>query len=116
MGWPATDPATWPRTPANLERLAAITRVADARRRAHEGPKGPARAPPRPPCPRAWRRSRPPPRTTRPPAPPAAPMASTPTVVRLPVAAGCEVRRVRQHQAFVAHRLQGVGGPGRRSP
>ncbi|GAA3381076.1 hypothetical protein GCM10020367_70910 [Streptomyces sannanensis] len=29
-----TDPATWMRTPANLERLAALTRAADARRRA----------------------------------------------------------------------------------
>ncbi len=29
-----TDPATWIRTPKNLDRLAAITRAADARRRA----------------------------------------------------------------------------------
>ncbi|MFF8717425.1 MobF family relaxase [Streptomyces sp. NPDC015184] len=31
-----TDPATWLRTPENLERLAALTRAADARRRAIE--------------------------------------------------------------------------------
>lgn len=31
-----TDPATWVRTPENLERLAAFTRAADARRRAIE--------------------------------------------------------------------------------
>ncbi|MGV4989126.1 hypothetical protein [Streptomyces sp. NRAIS3] len=32
-----TDPATWMRTPKNLERLAALTRAADARRREMEG-------------------------------------------------------------------------------
>lgn len=32
-----TDPATWLRTPENLERLAAFTRTANARRRALEG-------------------------------------------------------------------------------
>ncbi|MEU3550646.1 MobF family relaxase [Streptomyces longwoodensis] len=32
-----TDPATWLRTPENLERLAAFTRTANARRRAFEG-------------------------------------------------------------------------------
>ncbi|MEU5163852.1 MobF family relaxase [Streptomyces sp. NPDC020875] len=31
-----TDPATWLRTPENLDRLAALTRAADARRRAYE--------------------------------------------------------------------------------
>ncbi|MEV4342380.1 hypothetical protein [Streptomyces sp. NPDC049590] len=31
-----TDPATWLRTPQNLERLAAFTRAAKARRRAIE--------------------------------------------------------------------------------
>ncbi|MER8235120.1 MobF family relaxase [Streptomyces sp. NPDC094049] len=36
-----TDPATWLRTPENLERLAAFTRAADARRRAHENKKPP---------------------------------------------------------------------------
>ncbi|MFF3932841.1 hypothetical protein [Streptomyces hirsutus] len=29
-----TDPATWMRTPENLSRIAAVTREADARRRA----------------------------------------------------------------------------------
>ncbi|UQI49920.1 relaxase domain-containing protein (plasmid) [Streptomyces sp. HU2014] len=36
LGGRTTDPATWLRTPENLERLAAFTRVADARRRAIE--------------------------------------------------------------------------------
>lgn len=31
-----TDPATWLRTPENLERLAVFTRTANARRRAFE--------------------------------------------------------------------------------
>ncbi|MFF8931537.1 hypothetical protein ACF1AO_30210 [Streptomyces longwoodensis] len=31
-----TDPATWLRTPKNLDRLAAFTRAADTRRRAME--------------------------------------------------------------------------------
>jgi conjugative relaxase-like TrwC/TraI family protein len=39
-----TDPETWMRTPANLERLAAITRAADARRRAIEDREFPAPA------------------------------------------------------------------------
>lgn len=39
-----TDPETWMRTPANLERLAAITRAADARRRAVEDREFPAPA------------------------------------------------------------------------
>ncbi|MET9914883.1 hypothetical protein ABZZ74_50915 [Streptomyces sp. NPDC006476] len=39
-----TDPETWMRTPANLERLAAITRAADARRRALEDREFPAPA------------------------------------------------------------------------
>jgi conjugative relaxase-like TrwC/TraI family protein len=39
-----TDPETWMRTPANLERLAAITRGADARRRAIEDRELPAPA------------------------------------------------------------------------
>ncbi|KND39694.1 MobF family relaxase [Streptomyces stelliscabiei] len=39
-----TDPATWMRTPKNLERFAAITRAADARRRAFEDPELPAPA------------------------------------------------------------------------
>ncbi|MFC8795792.1 hypothetical protein [Streptomyces cinereoruber] len=37
-----TDAGTWLRTPENLERLAAFTRVADARRRAYEDNKPPA--------------------------------------------------------------------------
>lgn len=37
-----TDPATWLRTPENLDRLAAFTRTADTRRRAMEDPKAPA--------------------------------------------------------------------------
>ncbi|MFE8950654.1 MobF family relaxase [Streptomyces sp. NPDC007856] len=37
-----TDPATWMRTPKNLERLAALTRAADARRREIEGRELPA--------------------------------------------------------------------------
>ncbi|MER5295271.1 hypothetical protein ABT382_24850 [Streptomyces pharetrae] len=37
-----TDPATWMRTPANLKRLAAITRAADARRHALEDREFPA--------------------------------------------------------------------------
>ncbi|WEO92698.1 MobF family relaxase [Streptomyces sp. FXJ1.172] len=37
-----TDPATWMRTPKNLERLAALTRAADARRREMEGRELPA--------------------------------------------------------------------------
>lgn len=37
-----TDPATWLRTPENLERLAAFTREADARRRALEDKEPPA--------------------------------------------------------------------------
>jgi hypothetical protein len=41
-----TDPATWMRTPENLERLAAITRAADARRRAIEDRELPAPATP----------------------------------------------------------------------
>lgn len=36
--------------------------------------------------------------------------ASAPAVVRLPVRAGYGVHRVSQHQALIAHRLQGVGG------
>ncbi|MGY1584661.1 hypothetical protein [Streptomyces sp. MN13] len=39
-----TDPETWMRTPANLERLAAITRAANARRRAIEDRELPAPA------------------------------------------------------------------------
>ena len=39
-----TDPATWMRAPANLERLAAITRAAGARRRAIENRELPAPA------------------------------------------------------------------------
>ncbi|MDN3259816.1 hypothetical protein QWJ26_08320 [Streptomyces sp. CSDS2] len=39
-----TDPATWMRTPENLERLAAFTRVAKARRRAIEEGEIPAPA------------------------------------------------------------------------
>jgi conjugative relaxase-like TrwC/TraI family protein len=46
-----TDPATWMRTPENLERFAAITRAADARRRAIEDRELPAPAAP-PPDPR----------------------------------------------------------------
>ncbi|MEU2556837.1 MobF family relaxase [Streptomyces sp. NPDC013313] len=37
LGGRTTDPATWLRTPENLERLAAFTRVANARRRVFEG-------------------------------------------------------------------------------
>ncbi|MFB6717658.1 MULTISPECIES: hypothetical protein [unclassified Streptomyces] len=37
-----TDPATWMRTPESLERLAAFTRAANARRRAIEGGEIPA--------------------------------------------------------------------------
>ncbi|MFB8406106.1 MobF family relaxase [Streptomyces sp. NPDC055912] len=37
-----TDPATWLRTPENLERLAALTRAANARRRAFEDREAPA--------------------------------------------------------------------------
>ncbi|MER5886945.1 MobF family relaxase [Streptomyces sp. NPDC001941] len=37
-----TDAATWLRTPKNLERLAALTRAADARRRAYEETETPA--------------------------------------------------------------------------
>ncbi|MEU6310780.1 hypothetical protein [Streptomyces sp. NPDC047014] len=37
-----TDPATWLRTPENLERLAALTRAANARRRALEDGQAPA--------------------------------------------------------------------------
>lgn len=40
-----TDPATWLRTPKNLDRLAAFTRAADARRRAMEDRKAPAADP-----------------------------------------------------------------------
>ncbi len=43
-----TDPATWLRTPANLERLAAFTRAAKARRRAIEDREAPAADPARP--------------------------------------------------------------------
>ncbi|WP_234336487.1 hypothetical protein [Streptomyces sp. NRRL S-920] len=43
-----TDPATWLRTPKNLDRLAAFTRAADTRRRVMEDPK--ARAPGRECC------------------------------------------------------------------
>ncbi|MFE2046392.1 hypothetical protein ACFXAZ_36830 [Streptomyces sp. NPDC059477] len=39
-----TDPETWLRTPENLDRLAAITRAANARRRALEDGKPPAPA------------------------------------------------------------------------
>ncbi|MET7686313.1 hypothetical protein [Streptomyces sp. NPDC005423] len=41
-----TDPATWMRTPKNLERFAAITRAADARRRENEDREVPAPATP----------------------------------------------------------------------
>ncbi|MGW5401341.1 hypothetical protein [Streptomyces sp. NPDC003952] len=37
-----TDPATWLRTPENLDRLAAITHATNARRRAYEDKKPPA--------------------------------------------------------------------------
>ncbi|MFF8747150.1 MobF family relaxase [Streptomyces californicus] len=37
-----TDPGTWLRTPENLDRLAAFTRTADARRRTYEGTESPA--------------------------------------------------------------------------
>ncbi|MFH9298884.1 MobF family relaxase [Streptomyces sp. NPDC017520] len=40
-----TDPATWLRTPENLDRLAAITREANARRRAIANGRNPAAAP-----------------------------------------------------------------------
>lgn len=36
LGARTTDPATWLRTPDNLERLAVFTRAANARRRAFE--------------------------------------------------------------------------------
>ncbi|GAA3914527.1 hypothetical protein GCM10023084_77720 [Streptomyces lacrimifluminis] len=39
-----TDPATWMRTPENLDRLAAFTRVANARRRVLEDGELPAPA------------------------------------------------------------------------
>lgn len=39
-----TDPATWMRTPENLDRLAAFTREANARRRAIEDREAPAPA------------------------------------------------------------------------
>ncbi|GHF92832.1 MULTISPECIES: hypothetical protein [Streptomyces] len=39
-----TDPATWLTTPENLDRLAAITRAANARRRAIEDGQTPAPA------------------------------------------------------------------------
>lgn len=42
LGGRTTDAATWLRTPKNLERLAAFTRAADARRRAYEDKKPPA--------------------------------------------------------------------------
>ncbi|MEU7088110.1 MobF family relaxase [Streptomyces achromogenes] len=42
LGGRTTDAATWLRTPKNLERLAAFTRAADARRRAYEDNKPPA--------------------------------------------------------------------------
>ncbi|MEV6939452.1 hypothetical protein AB0N19_35015 [Streptomyces sp. NPDC051132] len=41
LGGRTTDAATWLRTPKNLERLAAFTRAADARRRAMEDRKAP---------------------------------------------------------------------------
>ncbi|MER5200471.1 MobF family relaxase [Streptomyces sp. NPDC002755] len=41
LGGRTTDAATWLRTPKNLERLAAFTRAADARRRAYEDKKSP---------------------------------------------------------------------------
>ncbi|MEU2565168.1 hypothetical protein ABZ626_38470 [Streptomyces longispororuber] len=40
-----TDPATWLRTPKNLDRLAAFTRASDTRRRAMEHRKVPATDP-----------------------------------------------------------------------
>ncbi|MEV5493636.1 hypothetical protein AB0L47_37705 [Streptomyces bobili] len=40
-----TDPATWLRTPKNLDRLAAFTRAADTRRRVIEDRKAPAADP-----------------------------------------------------------------------
>ncbi|MEV5240179.1 hypothetical protein AB0K89_13880 [Streptomyces cinnamoneus] len=40
-----TDPATWLRTPKNLDRLAAFTRAADTRRRTMEDRKTPAAGP-----------------------------------------------------------------------
>ncbi|XQE90380.1 hypothetical protein ACN24M_39155 [Streptomyces microflavus] len=43
-GGRTTDPATWLRTPENLDRLAAITRAANARRRAIEDGEIPAPA------------------------------------------------------------------------
>ncbi|MFB6814466.1 MobF family relaxase [Streptomyces sp. NPDC056347] len=42
LGGRTTDAGTWLRTPKNLERLAAFTRAADARRRAYEDRKPPA--------------------------------------------------------------------------
>lgn len=42
LGGRTTDPATWLRTPENLERLAAFTRTANARRRVMEGREVPA--------------------------------------------------------------------------
>ncbi|GGY73589.1 MobF family relaxase [Streptomyces anulatus] len=48
LGGRTTDPATWLRTPENLERLAAITRAANARRRAIEDGQDPSADPGRP--------------------------------------------------------------------
>ncbi|MEE1943271.1 MobF family relaxase [Streptomyces sp. TRM 70361] len=45
LGGRTTDPATWLRTQENLERLAAFTRTANARRRAMEGREVPAADP-----------------------------------------------------------------------
>ncbi|MEW2497577.1 MobF family relaxase [Streptomyces nodosus] len=45
LGGRTTDPATWLRTPENLERLAAFTRTTNARRRAMEGREAPAADP-----------------------------------------------------------------------
>ncbi|WP_327169963.1 MobF family relaxase [Streptomyces subrutilus] len=42
LGGRTTDAATWLRTPENLDRLAAITRATNARRRAYEDKKPPA--------------------------------------------------------------------------